>query len=192
MKNKNLIPFRETAIIALGEAIVSGIIIAVFALLGKFDHTVALGALLGSLVIVLNFLFLSISTNKAVDKIMALRPDGEMDDEQAAKFAQENAVRLQATVKLSFIIRTLSMLAALVVAFLTGVFNLIATVIPLLMLRPIIYVTEIFRRKLSPSADICSASYSDITDTDAGGDEEEDATDGADAESLPAPEATQE
>ena len=171
MKNKNLIPFKETAIIALGEAVVSALVIALFALfellgftlLGTFDYTVPLGALLGSLVVVLNFLFLSISTNNTIDKIMAERPEGEMDDEQAAKFAQEYAMKLQASVKLSFIIRTLSMLAALIVAFTVGVFNVIATVIPLFMLRPIIYVTEIFRRKLAPAQNIYTQSYTDLS-----------------------------
>lgn len=179
MKNKNLIPFKETAIIALGEAVVSALVIALFALfellgftlLGTFDHTVPLGALLGSLVVVLNFLFLSISTNNTIDKIMAERPEGEMDDEQAAKFAQEYAMKLQASVKLSFIIRTLSMLAALIVAFTVGVFNVIATVIPLFMLRPIIYVTEIFRRKLAPAQNIYTQSYTDLSSDEEDGED---------------------
>ena len=106
MKNKNLIPFKETAIIALGEAVVSALVIALFALfellgftlLGTFDYTVPLGALLGSLVVVLNFLFLSISTNNTIDKIMAERPEGEMDDEQAAKFAKGELLELYESV----------------------------------------------------------------------------------------------
>jgi hypothetical protein len=147
MKAK-LTPFIETAFVAIGEALVSLIVMLVFFLFGKFDYTVALGAVLGAGVITFNFLFLSLTTNKAVDDVMALRGDGEMDEEAAAEFAKEHAQRFQNAVRLSFIIRTFSMLAALVLAFLlSSVFNVIATVIPLLMLRPIIYVRELFRRK---------------------------------------------
>ena len=152
MKNNNLVPFRETAIIALGEAIVSGIIIAVFLAIGKYNYTVALGALLGSAVIILNFFFLSFFTNRAIDKIMALRPEGDMDEEQIAKFTQENAVKIQNTAKISYVIRTFTMLAAFIAALISGVFNVISTVIPLLMLRPIIYVAELFRRKKTSGA----------------------------------------
>lgn len=147
MKNNKLVPYRETAIITLGEAIVSAVVIAVFLAIGKYDYTVALGALLGSAVIILNFFFLSLSTNRAIDKIMALRPDGDMDEEQIAAFAKENTVKIQNTAKISYIIRTFSMLAAFIVALISGVFNVISTVIPLLMLRPIIYVTELIRKK---------------------------------------------
>ena len=147
MKEK-LTPFIETAFVAVGEAVVALLVMLGFFIFGKFDLTVALGAMLGAAVITLNFLFLSITTNKAFDDALALRGDGEMDEEAAAEFAANQAAKFQNAAKLSFIIRTVSMLAALVAAFLIpGVFNVLATVIPLLMLRPIIYVRELFRRK---------------------------------------------
>ena len=43
------------------------------------------------------------------------------------------------------------MLAALIVAFITDVFNPLATLIPLLMFRPIITILENFRRRGEPA-----------------------------------------
>ena len=147
MKKTNLIPFRETSIIALGELIVSAIVVAVFAVIGKLDHTVILGAVLGSAVIILNFLFISITTNNALDRIMDIRGNAEMSEEEIASFTKENTVKLQSTMQLSYFIRLISMIAALVLALLTKQFNVISTAIPLFMLRPIIYVSELIRKR---------------------------------------------
>jgi len=147
MNNKNSV-IKETAVIALGELIVSAIIIAVYLIIGRFGYKVITGVALGSAVIILNYLFLSISVNRAIDAAMENRGEGELDEEQTEKFVAENTVRIQNTVKLSFIIRTVSMIAALVVAMLTKQFDLIATIIPLVMLRPIITVSEYFRKKV--------------------------------------------
>ena len=67
------IPKREIIFLAAGEAVTSAIVIAVYLLIGKFDYTVATGAALGSVVTVMNFLFLAITVNRAVDKILAER-----------------------------------------------------------------------------------------------------------------------
>ena len=103
--------------------------------------------LLGSVVTVLNYLFLSISVNNAIDKFLTMRGSLEMDDEEAEKFVAKHALGIQNTIKISFIIRTVSMLAALILAFLTDVFNPLATLIPLLAFRPIITAVEKFRRR---------------------------------------------
>ncbi|MBE6635359.1 MAG: hypothetical protein E7617_04085 [Ruminococcaceae bacterium] len=181
----NKVPKRETLILALGEALVAVLICLGYLLIGKFEWQVATGAVLGGAVTVLNFLFLAISVNRALDRIIAEGIDkdklnksledlyeksesdktvsGETDvigedtdgeasesdthDDAAARFANENAGKLQNAVKLSFIIRSASMVAALVLAFLTGWFDVIATVIPLFMQRPILTVSEMLRKE---------------------------------------------
>ena len=93
-----------------------------------------------------------LSTNRAIDKVMAERGEGEMSDEEAAEFAAKNQVRIQAAVKTSYIIRTLSIVATLVLAFLLdGVFDVIATLVPLLMFRPIITVSQLIKQRFSKS-----------------------------------------
>jgi DNA replication and repair protein RecF len=69
-------------------------------------------------------------------------------EEEAEKFSQEHSAPIQNAIKLSFIIRTASMLAALLVAFLTGLFNPLTTAIPLLAFRPLLSVTESIKGKM--------------------------------------------
>ncbi|MBQ8689824.1 MAG: hypothetical protein IJ515_05630 [Clostridia bacterium] len=147
---KNKLPLFEIAAMIIGELLVSLIIIGVYLIIGKgsVHYSVITGAALGSVVTVLNFLFLAISTNRAVDKVMAERGDGEMDEEEAAEFAAKHQSSIQAAAKISYVIRTLTMVATLVLAFLLdNAFDLIATLIPLLMLRPILMISQLIGKR---------------------------------------------
>ena len=139
---------KQILLLALGEIIVSMLICLVYFLVGYFEFQVVWGALLGSGVTIANFALLTISVNRAVDKYLELRGSREMDDEEAEKFANEHAMAVQNAATRSFIIRTVSMLATLVAAFLlTSWFSPLATAIPLLMFRPLLYVLELIRKK---------------------------------------------
>ena len=146
MQKKNL-PYAEYAILTVGEIIVSLIVVGVYLAIGKFSYQVITGVLLGSLVTIFNFVFLSIAVNRAVDNVMALRGDKELDEEEAEKFAAEHSAKIQQAVKASYFVRMLVMLGALVAAFLLDWFDVIATLVPLLMFRPIITLGEFFRKK---------------------------------------------
>ena len=154
---KRKIPLNEILFLTLGEAAVSLLVVGLYLLLDAltdiafftFSYKVVTGVLLGSAVTVFNYLFLNISVNRAVDKFLALRGEREMDEEEAAKFASENAMAVQNAIKTSFIVRTATILVTLIVAFTVGVFEPLATVIPLLMLRPLIYLSEVARIKFS-------------------------------------------
>ena len=138
---------RDIITLALGELIVSACVVAVFATLGFFSYKVLTGVLLGSLVAVLNFIFLTVSINRAIDKFMALRGDREMDEEEADAFASKHGGEITNASKLSYIVRTFTMLGALVLAFISEQFDVIATVIPLLAFQPILILAETIRRK---------------------------------------------
>jgi hypothetical protein len=146
MKNKNL-PLYETLFILLGEIIVSLITVGVYLLIDKFSYKVITGVCLGSVVTVINFLIFAVATTRAFDKAVAARGTKEMDEEEAEKFAEAQKQQMNAAMKLSFIFRNLFMLATLVVAFILDYFDVIATLIPLLMLRPIIMVETLIRDK---------------------------------------------
>lgn len=144
MKNTKL-PLTEVAVLAACEAAVAllviiGYIVADIGFDVEFTYRVITGALLGCAVTVLNFLFLTLSVNKQINSFVELRGSREMEDEEAEKFASEHAGAIQNAIKISFIIRTVSILATLVLAFLTDAFEPIATVIPLLTYRPSITV----------------------------------------------------
>ena len=145
MKEKNPV-VTETLRLAIGELIVSAIIVFVYALIQKTVRwQVPVSALIGSAVMVLNFFFLARSTDKLFMSAMEARGNKEMDEEQIAAFTAEYQAKMATKTQLSFLIRILSMAAtiALTFIFLDG----IAAAIPLLMQRPLLYVNEFFRKK---------------------------------------------
>lgn len=147
----------ETLRILIGEAAVALLTVGVFLLLDlfslvEFSYTVITGAVLGAAVIVANFFFLARSTDKVALEAMEARGTKEMTEEEIEKFTEEHSARLNNAIKLSFIIRMASMLAALVLALISPWFHPIATLVPLLMLRPVITVSEYFRRKEASDA----------------------------------------
>ena len=141
-----LLTLCETCVAAL---VVAGYIIADAAFGIEFTYRVVTGAALGLLVTVINYIFLTLSVDRAITNYLTLRGTKEMTDEEAETFARENSAPIQNAIKLSFIIRTASMLASLVVAFILDWFDPIATVVPLLAYRPLLYVTEIIKGKFA-------------------------------------------
>jgi hypothetical protein len=133
--------------LAAGEAIASLIIVGVYLLLGEFDFRVATGAVLGSAVTVLNFAILSFSVNRAVDRVMEMRGNKEMTEEEADAFALQHSAEIQKAVKSSYLLRQILMLGALVAAVLLKVALILPAVIPLLLFRPILMAREAFRKK---------------------------------------------
>ncbi len=133
--------------LSLGEGLVSLAIIAGFLLFGAFDWRVVTGALLGSAVTVLNFALLSVSVNRAVDRVMKERGDREMTEEESEAFAAEHAAEVQKSVKTSYLLRQGILLGVLVLALILKIANVLAAVIPLLFFRPLLMVREQFRKK---------------------------------------------
>ena len=72
---KQKLPVREILVLVLGELLVSLITVGVYVALNKFSYAVPAGCLLGSAVSVFNFVFLSVSVNRAIDRVMEARGD---------------------------------------------------------------------------------------------------------------------
>lgn len=145
--NKQKLPLRELLAILIGEILTSAVICGVYLIIKKFTYKVFLGVLLGSTVTLLNFLVLSIMTNRVINRFLEARGDKELSDEEAGALAMKFQGQVQNQIKISFIVRTAVLAVTLVVAFLVDVFEVLPTVIPLLMLRPIITVSEFIKRK---------------------------------------------
>lgn len=145
--NDKRIPLAELLFVCVGEAVVSLITVLIYIALNKFNYSVVTGVLLGSTVIILNFIFLCISINRAIDNIMAERGDAEMDEQQAAEFSEKHKASLNKTVQLSNTLRMLSMVGALVLAFVLGHFDVIATLVPIVMYHPLILVSALITKK---------------------------------------------
>lgn len=118
---------KQTAMIALGQALCVGAMVGLFALLGEFDTTVLWGGVVGGVLAVLNFLFMAVGAMVAADKA-----------------AEQDVKGGQATVRTSMILR-LALLAVVLIAFAkSGICNVLAMVLPLAFTRPILMFAEFF------------------------------------------------
>ena len=124
------IVFQETSVIAIGEAICVPLMVLAFFLCGAFYRTVVFGGIAGALIATANFFFMAMSTSLAADKALA-----------------EDVKGGQATMQFSYIFRLIFMFGALAVCAKSGMMNLLALVIPVLLVRPIIMFAEFFRKK---------------------------------------------
>ncbi len=120
---------KETALLALGEAVCVAAMIGIFAILGYFDYKVILGGVIGLVIAVGNFFFMAIASDMAAEKAL----------EQDVKGGK-------AAVKASYTLRLVVMAVLLFVFAKSGHCNVIAMVCPLFFVFPIITVIEFFRK----------------------------------------------
>ena len=130
MDQSRKIVLRETAIVLLGEFIMCGIMVGVFALLGKLDRAVILGALFGWLLTSGNFFFLALAANLAADKA-----------------EQDNVRGGQNLMRSSMGLRMLALFGLMFLLAKSGLCNVFALVLPLAFLRPVLMLGEFFRKK---------------------------------------------
>ena len=130
MTDSRKLVLKETALIAIGEVICVALMCGVYGLLGKFDFSVVLGGLIGLLVATGNFFALAVVATLAADKAESGDP-----------------VSGQKLMKSSYPIRLLVMAGVLILCAKSGAFDVIALVVPLLLVRPILTVKEFFRKK---------------------------------------------
>lgn len=121
--------YRETGVIAIGQAICLIVMYLVFALLGYFDRSVLLGGLIGTIIAILNFFFMAVSTSLAADKAVKQDVKGGT-----------------ALMKGSYTLRLAVVFLILFACVKSGLCNVIASVLPLVFVRPIITVAEFFRK----------------------------------------------
>ena len=146
LHKQNASPWGDILFLAAGELLVSLVTVAVFCLVGRYDWRVLTGALAGSAVMVANFAILSVSVARAVDRVMAGR-EASLSEEEAEAFAAAHAAEIQKSVKGSYLIRQLLMIAVIATLLFLKLGNVIATLIPLLAFRPILTVREALRAK---------------------------------------------
>ena len=123
------IVYRETAIIAVGEVLLSALMVGVFAALGYFKMNVLWGALAGCAVKIANYFFMAVTVSLAADRAER----GEVKEGQ-------NMVRVSSTVRLVLVGLAMVLLIKL------GA-NTVAVLLPLGFARPILMLAEFFRKK---------------------------------------------
>ena len=129
MENRKYI-LSQSLTMLIGELILSAVMVAVLAVLGYYETGVLLGAVVGSLVATLNHTVLIIGVLSASKK-------AENQDVKGG----------QAAIQMSYMGRLLGLFLILVLCAKSGVFNLLALVIPLLFARPLLTVSDHFNQK---------------------------------------------
>ena len=124
------IVWKETMIIALGEAICVALILGVCWLLRWFSLPVVLGSVVGGVLAVGNFFFMAVGTSLATDKAQA------QDIAGGKKLLQ-----------LSMILRYVLLFILLFAFTKSGLCNPVAMVLPVFLVRPIITFGEFFRKR---------------------------------------------
>lgn len=122
--------FSQTLTVLAGEALLSAVMVVVFAVLGYFDQSVLLGAVAGTLIATINHAIL-------VAGVLFASKKAEKQDVKGG----------QAAIQLSYMGRLLGLFLVLVLCAKTKIFNLIALVVPLLFTRPILTVSDHFIQK---------------------------------------------
>ena len=121
---------RQTLLIAIGQAIGVGVMLGIFALLGRFDYTVVLGGLAGAVVAILNFFFMAVSLSLSADLAV-----------------QQDVKGGQLLIRNSYMLRLVVLFVVLFACAKSGLFNLFALVLPLTFIRPALTIVEFFRKE---------------------------------------------
>jgi hypothetical protein len=130
MTNSRKIVLKETAFIAAGEAVCVAVMFLVYFLIEKFSVSVLLGGLVGLLLATGNFFALAVAATLAADRAQAQDVEGG-----------------QKLMRSSYPLRLLALAVILFLCAKSGVFDVIALVLPLLFVRPILTIGEFFRKK---------------------------------------------
>jgi len=122
---------RETAVIAVGEMLLVGVMIAVFAIAGKFDWTVLVGGLAGGILTILNFYIMALNAVSASDKAV-----------------KNDVTGGKSLMHFSYIARYAVVFIVLCVLAITKVGHPVACALPLVFIQPVIYIKEFFKKKV--------------------------------------------
>lgn len=118
---------KQTLWFALGILAGAIITVLVYLAINKFTMNVLMGALLGTLVSVGNFFFMCVSLTNATE--------GEVDAGAAINKARGG-----------YLLRMAAIALILIVALKSGYFDTIATIVPLLLMRPVLMIEQFFMK----------------------------------------------
>lgn len=130
MTQSRKIVFIETGLILAGEAVCVALMLGVYWLLGGLSVKVAYSAAVGLLLSTLNFFVMAMVVTLAADRA-----------------ENQDVAGGQKLVKGSYPVRILVLALILFGCGKSGMFDILAMALPLLFVRPVMLVTEFFRKK---------------------------------------------
>lgn len=120
---------KQTLLVLAGVMVCVALMVGIYAMIGKFDMSVLLGGIVGGVLSTANFFFMAMSADLAADK-------AEHEDVKGG----------EALMKSSYFIRLAALALLLFACAKSGWFNLLALALPLAFVRPVLTVTEFFRK----------------------------------------------
>ena len=121
--------FKKTAFITIGQVLCVAVMIGIFALLGRYDRSVLLGGIFGGVIAVGNFFAMAVCADLAADR-------AEKGNVQSG----------QALIKFSYFGRIVVMGLVLFALVKSGLCHVVSVVVPLIFNRPILALSEFFRK----------------------------------------------
>lgn len=118
---------RELLPTFLAEIVLTGVMLGIYALCGSCKKPILLGAALGGGVSLLNFFFLIVGVLRAS--------------------RNENPLAAQLTARMFYVLRTVAVLIALVIALKSARFDPVAMLLPLCFMRIALFAAELMRKK---------------------------------------------
>lgn len=125
--NQTAQTFRDILPVMLGELLLTGIMLGVYALIGRFSPAVLWGALLGMGAVLLNFSVMIFALLKAEKR--------------------GSPEKGQLYVRATYALRMLLLAAVLILALKTKLFDPLATALPLCFQPIAVWLYELFRKK---------------------------------------------
>ena len=145
---------KETARIAAGTLILTAVMVLVFILIGKFDWTVLTGAALGCAAAIGNFFLLALSVQKAAERMNGVKlpsyAEAEAELEDGEEVPVPDAPELQQAkraMQASYSGRLFLMAVVGVLGLTLSCFHAVATVVPFLFPRIVIFLYGITNQK---------------------------------------------
>lgn len=147
---------KATLTIASGTLLLTGVMLLVFVLLGLFELPVLLGALLGATAAILNFFLMGLSVQKVAERSAAegsaqppsnVNEDDQEKDDEDSKPDSPYAQQAKKSMQLSYGARMLMLVAVAVLALSLPCFHPVATVIPMLFPRFVIFAQQFLLKK---------------------------------------------
>lgn len=135
---------------AVGVTILSVLMVGIFLIIGMFDTTVLLGAVLGTAFAVLNFFLMALGVQKAAEVMngVQLPPEEEPaeGEEPADKPLSPEAARAKQKIQLSYTGRMLMTVVFAIVALLVPGIHPVAALLPLLFPRIVITIQGLVQK----------------------------------------------
>lgn len=128
MESRKIV-LKETGIVAVGQVLCVGAMVGVYALLGRFGSKVLLGGAIGAVLAIANFFFMAVGATLAADK-------AEAQDVKGGK----------QLLQVSQLVRYAVLFVVLFAFVKSGLCDAVATVLPIVFVRPILSVGEFFRK----------------------------------------------